>query len=495
MTDDALGTSTPPLVPEAHRVVRALDAVETPFGGLLVTRGEGVAVQVDAETLTGWAGWGFAGAEHIAAPLDVVRRRDGHDVLLPWCTERVTSLLVRRQVVDEHLSLGESSTLVASVLRGIDELGEPGARESGTWWVTGEGRPVFVVGEGEPACAGAARVVELVAEGCRDRGMGRVLAQVQMGLHLGEAQPRVPQRQIEEWEGALLQIAAPRPLRCDIVTPEGVQDVARAANARPRERPALGRRDSGGIASGMTRRARRAGRSRLPGGTLGAFHQGAAGLMRRFAGALPSLSDRRLSSPARAWAAGSRSRTDHDAAPRSRRRSLLIAGAAAAAVLAGGLLWPGGDSGEAAEGQSEESSGVRQEAPASPGTTIGDGSPETTGVSASPMPSATSHPGAGVPAVDEAAIVAATALLDAAAGCDDAAQSSCPEVIAEGSTADVADLAGIATAEPTISPVDEYGDVAVIRAESPDAAHILVLVRVNEKWLVRDVYDVADQPD
>ncbi|MBQ3358649.1 MAG: hypothetical protein IJG47_07095, partial [Microbacterium sp.] len=138
MTDDAVGTPTPPLVPDAHRVVRSLDAAETPFGGLLVTRGEGVAVQVDAGALAGWAGWAFAGAEHVAAPLDVVRRRDGHDVLLPWCTERVTSLLARRHVVDEHLSLGECSTLVASVLRGIDELGEPGARESGTWWVTGE---------------------------------------------------------------------------------------------------------------------------------------------------------------------------------------------------------------------------------------------------------------------------------------------------------------------------------------------------------------------
>ena len=138
-------------------------------------------MQVDAGALAGWAGWAFAGAEHVAAPLDVVRRRDGHDVLLPWCTERVTSLLARRHVVDEHLSLGECSTLVASVLRGIDELGEPGARERGTWWVTGEGRPVFVVGEGEAACTGAARVVELVAEGCRDRGMGRVLARCRWG--------------------------------------------------------------------------------------------------------------------------------------------------------------------------------------------------------------------------------------------------------------------------------------------------------------------------
>ncbi|MFK0401051.1 hypothetical protein ACIQTT_01845 [Microbacterium sp. NPDC090225] len=489
MTDDALGTSTPPLVPEAHRVVRALDAAETPYGGLLVTRGEGVAVQIDAGTLAGWTGWGFAGAEHIAAPLDVVRRRDGHDVLLPWCTERVASLLARRHVVDEHLSLGECSTLVASVLRGIDELGEPGARESGTWWVTGEGRPVFVIGEGETACAAAARVVELVAEGCRDRGMGRVLAQVQMGLHLSEDQPRVPQRRIEEWEEALLQIAAPRPLRCDVLTPELARDVARAANARPSERQALGRRGIAGTGSVESRRARGAERPSLVGEALGALRGSVAEAVRRVARALttrdPRSSVGRSASPS---AIGARNRTDERVAPRSRRRSLLIAAAAAVAVLAGGLLWPAGESGEAAEGHGAPSRTAPESATATEPATAD----ETAGA---PSQTHTAEDlGTSTPASDETAVTAAAPLLIGAAACVEAGARSCPEVIAEGSTVDVVELGEIAGAEPAITPVDEYGDVAVIRVESPAAPHILVLVRMNEKWLVRDVYDVADQP-
>ncbi|QEA30630.1 hypothetical protein FGL91_14655 [Microbacterium sp. CBA3102] len=55
---------------------------------------------------------------------------------------------------------------------------------------------------------------------------------------------------------------------------------------------------------------------------------------------------------------------------------------------------------------------------------------------------------------------------------------------------------------PTFELVDEYGDIAVVRVAvdaEADAANtsgrlIMVLLRTQEKWLVRDVYDVADQP-
>jgi len=53
-------------------------------------------------------------------------------------------------------------------------------------------------------------------------------------------------------------------------------------------------------------------------------------------------------------------------------------------------------------------------------------------------------------------------------------------------------------AEPrarTVTLLDEYGGVAVFRVEADDRpAQILVLVSDDGKWLVRDVYDVADQP-
>ena len=62
----------------------------------------------------------------------------------------------------------------------------------------------------------------------------------------------------------------------------------------------------------------------------------------------------------------------------------------------------------------------------------------------------------------------------------------------------------VATApDAQITLVDEYGGVAVFRVEPAEgtgnradgpAAQILVLDSVDGKWLIRDVYDVADQP-
>ena len=157
-------------------------------------------------------------------------------------------------------------------------------------------------------------------------------------------------------------------------------------------------------------------------------------------------------------------------------------------VLAGGLLWPGGESGEAAEGHGAPSRTAPESARAAEPATAD----ETAGAP-SPTPAAEDL-GTSTPASDETAVTAAASLLIGAASCAEAGASSCPDVIAEGSTVDVVELGEIAGSEPAITPVDEYGDVAVIRAESSTAPRILVLVRMNEKWLVRDVYDVADQP-
>ena len=71
-------------------------------------------------------------------------------------------------------------------------------------------------------------------------------------------------------------------------------------------------------------------------------------------------------------------------------------------------------------------------------------------------------------------------------------------------------MQGLATRGPAASSpslVDDYGDVAVVRLTPLDpgsaetdavaevAEQMLVLERRDEKWLVRDVYDVAHQPE
>nr|WP_017202219.1 hypothetical protein [Microbacterium barkeri] len=75
--------------------------------------------------------------------------------------------------------------------------------------------------------------------------------------------------------------------------------------------------------------------------------------------------------------------------------------------------------------------------------------------------------------------------------------------MATGSTGVVDALAGVDTASSTAELVDEYGDVAVVRlrVESlgndeavSSAEKMVVLIRAEQKWLVRDAYDVADQP-
>ena len=459
-------------------MIRALDASDTPFVGLLVTRGDGVAVQLDAAALGGWVGWGFAGAEHVVAPLDLVRRVDGHDVLLPWCTERVSTLLARRFAVDEQLALGECSTLVVSMLRGIDEVGEVGGAQPGAWWVTSEGRPVFVFGEGgSGACVETARILDLVAEGCRDRAMGRLLAQVQRGLHLSATQPRVPRRQIEEWERDLLLIAAPRPLRCDLLTPERARDVARAAHARPVEVSGVG-----GRTTHLRRRTRRESRVRRD-----VVHGLFASLSGRAADAVATMTralvHRRAGESAATQAGFARRAQSPQRGPRSRRRALVVAGAAAAAVLAGGMLWPSSDPG------TDVAEGATDRGPASPTPTV----------TAAPVDSVTdgaeTHDGGGVQA--DSPVQHAELLLARAADCGEDSTDRCADVVAAGSTVTVSALGAIAASGPTLEIVDEYGDIAVVRAVGSVSAggHIIVLVRTEEKWLVRDVYDVADQPE
>ncbi|MFV4914984.1 hypothetical protein PFZ49_16025, partial [Microbacterium lacticum] len=134
------------------------------------------------------------------------------------------------------------------------------------------------------------------------------------------------------------------------------------------------------------------------------------------------------------------------------------------------------------------------------------------------------EPAAGDPATPDAVVPPATTPPSEGGDLEEAARqivravAACtpePESCAvprEDATA--APLSGLVTSptEPVITLVDEYGGVAVFRLEpaaagtepptepteaeatGSGAAQILVLVSVDGKWLIRDVYDVADQP-
>ncbi|WP_240747208.1 hypothetical protein [Microbacterium sp. K24] len=473
------------LLPGAHRVVRTLDPTEGPFAGTLVTRGDGVAVRVDAASLAGWVGWRFAGAEHVASPVDVIRRADGHDALLPWCTDRVLGFLVRRTAADAALTSGECSTLVVSLLRGLDELGESAdAVQTGVWWLTDGGRPTFVIGQGEDPRVGATEVIERLRDECGDKALTRVLTTIEDGIVKALTQPRVPHRSLEDWEKELLAIAAPRPLEREVHAPERAREVARTLVLDHRRPPS-------------SRAARRDGRARSvptrhPSSVVAVVRRLRSGLepfgshFSSRSGAVVARRGESVRPPARA---GSRA---------GKRPLLLFAGAAAAAVLVGGLLWPSGDSAESANA-------ARGGVPSADPSPAVSAPPDESDVGGVAQEEAAATPGAAAARDDP--VAAASTLLTQIAECHVAEDLVCTDVVVTGSAGVVDALASAAGGTPTIELVDEYGDVAVVRLGSPvvdpgeDGAvgtaapdQMLVLVRQDEKWLVRDVYGVADQP-
>ncbi|KAA0960892.1 hypothetical protein FQ142_08410 [Microbacterium sp. ANT_H45B] len=499
-----------PLVPGVHRVIRRLDAGEGPFAGPLVVRGGSAAVLVDVGELGGWAGWAHVGDEHVAAPIDLARRFDGHDALLPWCTERVGALLARRVLAEAPLAAGEVTTMVASLLRGVGELVHSDDDVcTGEWWLTDDGRPLFVIGGGADACAATALLVEQLHKDCSDRALSRLLGQIVEGMRAVGGTAQMSTRRLERWETDLLDAAAPRPLQRSVQEPVRVRDLD------------TGRRVVAGPVTRREGRVVEAGRSLLPSavrGTLVACASGAAGAASR---GLRALGSRRG-----VTGAGGRSATP-DAAktprrpdrPRARHlRAVAMAGVAASVVLAAGLLWPVG----ATQGQDDpaaspsageaawagEHGGERSSRPATPVAPDDDADPAEPRASAEPE--GTAEPDVD-PATSDDPVVAAPAVLAVFRGCLAASDAVCADAVAAGSAAAVStfgkELGGTAIGDDdrlTFAPVDQYGDIAVVRVSSPAGTTqkaatgvrewMLVLVRVDEKWLVRDAYDVADQP-
>jgi 23S rRNA G2069 N7-methylase RlmK/C1962 C5-methylase RlmI len=99
-------------------------------------------------------------------------------------------------------------------------------------------------------------------------------------------------------------------------------------------------------------------------------------------------------------------------------------------------------------------------------------------------------------------------LLAAITRCRRAGDDGCSVAVAPESTGAIEALRVFEGEPPAVELVDEYGDVAVLRltaAAAPSARteeeprrstheRIVVLRRQDDRWLVRDVYDVADQP-
>ena len=489
MTETDAPADRAALVPGVHRLIRAVDGKEGPFAGALVAFDESVAVCVDIERLGDWPGWAFSDAEHVCGALDIRRRADGHDVLLPWCTQRIEVFLGRRDASDSPLAPGELGTLVASLLRGVRELGTD-AEAVGDWWLTGDGRPLFVHGDGGSARARTAALVERILRQQGDRATVRILEEVASALR----GPRHPADDDQRWEQQLFARAAPRALRLDVFAPERVNDVSErfvAADAASvdvervrRHRP---RHESRPVRSKMVDVQRRREQSAAS----------AADVLRSLAGSARARMDRLRDRPSgRRPVSPGRSETQPKS---SRRRALVLAGGLGAIVLIVGLLWPG-DGGDA---PAEASS---RKAPASADLSEGEGDGGDAGASTTPPPdpspsgpvSSEPTPDAGRAHEAGAALDAVPALLDAINVCVRDATEHCAGVVAEGASAPAEGVSSLGASESTATLVDDYGDVAVIRltpTKTEVAEQMMVLERRNDIWLMRDVYDVAHQPD
>lgn len=468
MTETDAATDRASLVPGAHRLIRAIDGKEGPFAGTLITYDEGVAVCVDVERLTHWSGWAFSDADHICGVLDIRRRADGHDALLPWCTQRVEAFLGRRRASESPLTPGELGTLVVSLLRGVRELGSD-ADAVGDWWLTGDGRPLFVHGEGGTARALTAALINNLTHQQPDRATLRILEEMTTALR----QPRHPAEDDRRWEEQLFARAAPRALRLDVFAPERVSDIAPRlvaidATARPvdgirRRQRARDRTRDNGVATRT--------RERLSALAAGA-HQAAVRLFSRAA-----RQDDSTTRPVD---------TAKQTPKMTRGRSLLLAGSLGAVVLLVGLLWPSDSGNDPAEASQKEAT-----------------SETPNDVATAPAPTPTPTESASSPAKGGAALDAVPALLDGIAVCVTAAAGQCPSAVADGADTPSDGAATQGSSASTATLVDDYGDVAVIRltptvvegSDAERAEQMMVLERRNEIWLVRDVYDVANQPD
>lgn len=458
------------LVPGAHRVIRRLDE-SAPIPGDLVSDGERQRVSVDARAIDE-ALWRFAGAEHVGGVRDLVRAQDGQAALLPWCTDSLDMVLARRAAAERPLLTGEVVTLVGSLLRGIIEVAGYDVR--GRWWLDDEARPLFVPGEGTSCTGASVEIIERIRHDCADRGLERLLRRISDAA----TDHRVVLRSHDEWERELTELAAPRPIEVSVYAPELARElpVHRARlpldAERMQERSALRVRLS-------------AVRERL--------REGMGALRTR----LSPKTTRSTSRRARQGEKHTGERAQERVRP-PRRRMMILGVGVAGVVLAGGLLWPtGGENSSAMDAavvrtasEAVDPSAADEDHSVVDETTMP--TAEAPQAEESPRATASNAP----EPVDGPMEDVVAGLLEAIERCraDDDAQ--CDDAVVSGAGAGAMERLGQDSATRSVSLIEDYGDIAVVRLGGTETRgeQMIVVVRQKDGWLVRDVYDVADQP-
>lgn len=449
-------------LPAGPRPVRTVTPPESPWPAVLAQGADGAPCLLvsadavpDSPSLLGDAGG------HLAVPDDLVRSEDGHVLVMPMCVRRVSEFLQERDDASAPLSDGEAVTLAVSVARGtVAVLTSVAADEcaTGEWWLSDDGRPLLVLGEGADVRTAAQEMLTLTAEGCRtDAGGVRAAVTASAALvtrdaGLGHA--------LDEAERLLFAVAAAEPLATAVLAP---------ARAR---RVSVTRDD--GLPPPDAR----------PGRTWAALVPHVDSELGEILSRIGMAVWRRVRAD--------RPKTD---AVRSHRRPLLWAAGVVAAVVGVGLLWPQGSEAPAAAGTGEQASSGPYATPVtdpsrSPSarahtSTSGDGRAADAARSAKAADAARSAKAAD----------AAPALLSRWTGCADAAcrgrLQEDPDAVWRGGAA------GLPAAQRTLTMLDDFGDVAVLRAHGTSGVEpdqLVVIVHRDDSWLLRDIQNVAQQP-
>jgi hypothetical protein len=453
-----------------YHPIRHVTAGESPWPGMLVRDADGESrLLVDAAALEGFGGWDADPSGHVLAPIDIVRRREGHDLVLRACSERLDAFLARRRDRQVPPTAGERVTIAISLLRGLREAHERTADPRGSWWLTIDGRPVIALASesdadsADGASASTARLLSVLGAGAEE-GLGRVLARAAARSE----HPRALAREADELEAELFACAAPEPLATAGAVAQERTSLRVAGDVEVEE--------AGVEDAGLWARITPLVDARL----ADAASQALTSLWRRFHGADDARGGVRTG--------------------RRKRGPVLLAGAAAAAVIGIGLVWPGGAASPAQAGAGG-STVFPTPSPTEPGTDAG------TSPGSSPSPSApTEEPADIVRVVDE--------LLTKRSACG--GDESCLSAVQEDPRRRFArGAADLGSASRRIALLDSFGGAAVAKveaagtaenagapvapadADAPAAgaagAQLVVVVRDGDRWLLRDLYG-AEKP-
>lgn len=407
-----------------YRPIRRVAPPDVPLPGVLVTTNDAEsALLVDLELVPDEC-WLDRDVDHVWAPRDIVRTATGQSALFPWCTQTVTALLAQRTA--DVLVAGEAVTFAVSMVRGLLEL--TGAGQTGTWWISDEGRPMFVFGSGGVAHVATQQTMQQVAEACADSVVAKAISTTAAALDAHMTAERAA-----AIEARLFALAAAQPIRIASSEPNVDSELATLRLASP-DSP----RSETTIRSILMERARTA--------------------LARFRPTENTTSTRR------------KPREDV-----KRPRPILVGLAIAAVIAIVGVMWPSDDESRAAPGA------VSTGAPRDESTPASD--PVTQDATKHDDEAATAAPKDGVPDGSDIAAIAA-AVQEATRTCV-AAGSSCAQ--SAESEAIARELAGLGA----LNLVEDYGGVAVFRAESESGDVYVVMERREGVWLCREINPVA----